>query len=51
MKQAPIGFFGHVVFTKGHTVGDTITVCYGAPDEVLCGARLSITTVLAGLGV
>jgi predicted GH43/DUF377 family glycosyl hydrolase len=46
------GFFGHVVFTNGHTVdGDTVTVYYGAADEVICGARLSLSAVLASLGV
>lgn len=45
------GFFGHVVFTNGHTVdGDTITVYYGAADEVICGARLSLRAILASLG-
>lgn len=46
------GFFGHVVFTNGHTVdGDTVTIYYGAADEVICGARLSISAILASLGV
>jgi predicted GH43/DUF377 family glycosyl hydrolase len=45
------GFFGHVVFSNGHVVdGDTITLYYGAADEVICGARLSIAAVLASLG-
>lgn len=44
------GFFGHVVFTNGHVVdGDTLTLYYGAADEVICGARLSIAAVLASL--
>jgi predicted GH43/DUF377 family glycosyl hydrolase len=46
------GFFGHVVFTNGHIVdGDTITVYYGAADEVICGAKLSIQEILKTLGV
>jgi predicted GH43/DUF377 family glycosyl hydrolase len=45
------GFFGHVVFTNGHVVdGDTLTLYYGAADEVICGARLSISAILATLG-
>ena len=45
------GFFGNVVFTNGHVVdGDTVTVYYGASDEVICGATLSIAEVLGTLG-
>lgn len=45
------GFFGHVVFTNGHVVdGDTVLLYYGAADEVICGARLSIAAILASLG-
>ena len=41
------GFFGYVVFTNGHIVnGDEITVYYGAADEFVCGAKLSINAVL-----
>ena len=41
------GFFGNVVFTNGHIVnGDTITIYYGASDEVVCGATLSIKAIL-----
>jgi predicted GH43/DUF377 family glycosyl hydrolase len=41
------GFFGNVVFTNGHLVeGDTITVYYGASDEVICGATFSVESVL-----
>jgi beta-1,2-mannobiose phosphorylase / 1,2-beta-oligomannan phosphorylase len=41
------GFFGNVVFTNGHLVqGDTITLYYGASDEVICGATLSIQKIL-----
>lgn len=41
------GFFGNVVFTNGHWVeGDKITLYYGASDEVICGAELSIREIL-----
>ncbi len=41
------GFFGNVVFTNGHVVdGDTITMYYGASDEMICGATLSIQEIL-----
>jgi predicted GH43/DUF377 family glycosyl hydrolase len=41
------GFFGNVIFTNGHYVkGDTIHLYYGASDEVICGATLSINEVL-----
>jgi predicted GH43/DUF377 family glycosyl hydrolase len=41
------GFFGNVVFTNGHHVeGDTIYLYYGASDEVICGATLSIHEIL-----
>jgi beta-1,2-mannobiose phosphorylase / 1,2-beta-oligomannan phosphorylase len=44
------GFFGNVVFTNGHLVyGDVITMYYGASDEVICGATLSIQAILAHL--
>ena len=44
------GFFGNVVFTNGHLVnGDTITMYYGASDEVICGATFSIQTILDSL--
>ncbi|HOY05489.1 MAG TPA: glycoside hydrolase family 130 protein [Saprospiraceae bacterium] len=44
------GFFGNVVFTNGHLVdGDTITMYYGASDEVICGASLSIQNILSEL--
>jgi predicted GH43/DUF377 family glycosyl hydrolase len=44
------GFFGNVVFTNGHLVdGDEITIYYGASDEVVCGAKLSIKEVLSTL--
>ncbi len=41
------GFFGNVVFTNGHLVeGDRIRMYYGASDEVICGADLSINEIL-----
>jgi predicted GH43/DUF377 family glycosyl hydrolase len=44
------GFFGNVVFTNGHYVkGDDIYLYYGASDEVICGAKLSIKQILETL--
>ncbi len=44
------GFFGNVVFTNGHLVdGDAITMYYGASDEVICGATLSVADILSTL--
>jgi predicted GH43/DUF377 family glycosyl hydrolase len=44
------GFFGNVVFTNGHLVrGDEITIYYGASDEVICAAKLSISEILSTL--
>lgn len=44
------GFFGNVVFTNGHIIeGDTIRMYYGASDEVICGADLSIKEILKTL--
>ena len=41
------GFFGNVIFTNGHYLrGGDIMMYYGASDEVICGARLSIVEVL-----
>jgi beta-1,2-mannobiose phosphorylase / 1,2-beta-oligomannan phosphorylase len=46
------GFFGNVVFTNGHLVnGDEITMYYGASDEVICGAKLSVESILNSLKV
>lgn len=46
------GFFGNVVFTNGHIVnGDEITMYYGASDEVICGAKLSIENILSSLHI
>lgn len=44
------GFFGNVIFTNGHYVdGDTIHMFYGAADEVICGATLSINDIFNSL--
>src|SRR5690606_26981618 len=44
------GFFGNVVFTNGHVVeGDTIRMYYGASDEVICMAQLSVQEILQTL--
>lgn len=44
------GFFGNVIFTNGHYIeGDTIYMYYGAGDEVICGAELSIKEILQSL--
>ena len=44
------GFFGNVVFTNGHLVhGDEITMYYGASDEVICGATLSVDSILSDI--
>ena len=44
------GFFGNVVFSNGMIVaGDEITLYYGAADEVICGATLSIKEILHSL--
>ena len=44
------GFFGNVVFTNGHYVeGDDLFIYYGASDEVICGAKLSISEILSTL--
>ncbi len=46
------GFFGQVVFTNGHVVdGDTVTIYYGAADEVVCGATFSIKEIFEVLGM
>jgi predicted GH43/DUF377 family glycosyl hydrolase len=46
------GFFGSVVFTNGHIVdGDTITIYYGASDEVICTATFSIEAILDTLKI
>ena len=44
------GFFGNVIFTNGHLViGDRVLLYYGASDEVICGAELSIHEILGSL--
>jgi predicted GH43/DUF377 family glycosyl hydrolase len=44
------GFFGNVVFTNGHLVnGDTVSMYYGASDEVICKADFSIAELLKTL--
>jgi predicted GH43/DUF377 family glycosyl hydrolase len=41
------GFFGNVIFSNGHLVkGDVLQLYYGASDEVICGAELSIREIL-----
>lgn len=50
MDYEKTGFFGNVIFTNGHIVkGDTITMYYGASDEVICGAELSVKQILESL--
>ncbi len=50
MVYEKCGFFGNVVFTNGHIVhGDKITLYYGASDEFICAATLSITDILSSL--
>ena len=51
-KYELTGFFGNVVFTNGHIVesdGDTVTIYYGASDEVVCGAQFSIKEIMTFL--
>lgn len=44
------GFLGEVIFTNGHIVdGDKVTVYYGAADEVICAASVSVKEILASL--
>lgn len=42
------GFFGNVVFSNGYYMKDedTIEMFYGASDEVICSARLSVSEIL-----
>jgi len=50
MEYEKTGFFGNVVFTNGMVVdGDEITLYYGASDEVICGATLSVHEIIASL--
>jgi predicted GH43/DUF377 family glycosyl hydrolase len=47
MEYEKTGFFGNVIFTNGHLVDkDIITLYYGASDEVICGAKLSVKEIL-----
>lgn len=51
-KYETCGFFGEVIFTNGHIRrGDEVTFYYGAADEVICGARVSVSAVLASLKI
>jgi beta-1,2-mannobiose phosphorylase / 1,2-beta-oligomannan phosphorylase len=44
------GFFGNVVFTNGHIVkGDKVRMYYGASDEVICAAEVSIEKIMSSL--
>jgi len=50
MDYEKTGFFGNVIFTNGHVVeGDRISMYYGASDEVICGAHLSVNQILDSL--
>ena len=50
MSYEKEGFFGNVVFTNGHIVkGDLLTIYYGASDTFVCGAKFSISEILASL--
>jgi predicted GH43/DUF377 family glycosyl hydrolase len=44
------GFFDNVVFTCGAVVrGDALTIYYGAADQYVCGAEVSLSEVLDSL--
>jgi beta-1,2-mannobiose phosphorylase / 1,2-beta-oligomannan phosphorylase len=44
------GFSGNAIFTNGHLViGDKLRLYYGASDEGICGAELSIHEILGSL--
>lgn len=46
------GFFGNVVFTNGQIVTeDSLTIYYGASDEVICMAEFSISEILSSLKI
>jgi beta-1,2-mannobiose phosphorylase / 1,2-beta-oligomannan phosphorylase len=46
------GFMDNVVFTNGHLViGDRVQLYYGACDEVICRAELSIKEILSSLSL
>lgn len=45
------GYFGNVVFSNGQVVnGDEVIVYYGAADDSVCRASLSISEILAHCG-
>ncbi|MCL5105374.1 MAG: glycoside hydrolase family 130 protein [Armatimonadetes bacterium] len=45
------GFKDNVVFTCGAIVrNDTVSIYYGAADEVMCGADMSLREIMDGLG-
>ena len=47
-----VGFFGEVIFTNGHVVkGDDIYMYYGASDEHVALATLSISEILKTLDI
>ena len=51
-KYEQTGFFGNVVFTNGQIVDDdTLTIYYGASDEVICMANFSISEILSSLKI
>ena len=44
------GFFGNVVFTNGHIVkGEVVHLYYGASDEVVCSASVSLNELFNSL--
>ena len=44
------GFFGEVIFSNGHYLErDTIHLYYGASDEIICYARMSVTEIVNNL--
>lgn len=46
------GFFNNVIFTNGHVVdGDKIIMYYGASDQYICRADLSINEILKSLNI
>lgn len=50
MVYEKVGFFGSVIFTNGMIVeGDRILMYYGASDQVVCAATLSIQAILSSL--
>ena len=46
------GFFNNVIFTNGQIVdGDRIEMYYGASDQFICRAELSVSEILTSLGL